>query len=96
MIVDEYQNMSAHELETIVTRVGENTHLILCGDSGQTDLKGNEASEHGRIVEILTAMDEFGVYEFGVEDIVRSEFVRRYYEVKELVYKGGLHRTLGV
>jgi hypothetical protein len=41
-------------------------------------------------------MDEFGVYEFGVEDIVRSEFVRRYYEVKELVYKGGLHRTLGV
>jgi len=94
IICDEYQNMNAHELETIVTRVGERSHLCLCGDGDQSDLRGDEAREHKLVLEILTQMEEFYYVKFGVEDIVRSDFVRRYYEVKEQVYKGGVKRTL--
>ena len=83
IMLDEYQNMSAHELETAVTRVGEDSHLVLTGDSDQSDLKGSEAEEHREVIMTLTSMDEFAVYQFGVDDIVRSEFVRSYYKAKE-------------
>lgn len=82
VIVDEYQNMNAHELETVVTRVGCNTHLVLCGDSDQSDLKYNEAHEHKKVIDTLQSMPDFRTYTFGIDDIVRSEFVKRYYEAK--------------
>lgn len=82
IVVDEYQNMSAHELETIVTRVGEGTHLVLCGDTDQSDLPSWERKDHEKIVETLEIMPDFEVFEFGVEDIMRSEFVKRYYKAK--------------
>jgi phosphate starvation-inducible PhoH-like protein len=83
IIVDEYQNMSAHELETIITRVGEGTHLYLCGDSDQSDLQGAEAKEHKEVMDTLEMMPDFDIVEFGVDDIVRSDFVRRYYQAKK-------------
>lgn len=83
IFLDEYQNCNAHELETAVTRVGENTHLTLCGDSAQSDLKNGESREHHKVIATLAAMEDFAVFKFGVEDIVRSGFVQRYYEVKE-------------
>jgi phosphate starvation-inducible protein PhoH len=82
IIMDEFQNCNAHELETIITRVGEGTHLILCGDSDQTDLRFNEAKEHHAIIDTLRRMDDFVFFQFGLSDIVRSEFVKRYYEAK--------------
>jgi phosphate starvation-inducible protein PhoH len=86
IIVDEYQNMSAHELETIVTRVGEGTQMVLCGDADQSDLPEWEAKDHRRIVETLEMMPDFDVVEFTVDDIVRSAFVKRYYEAKNAVF----------
>jgi phosphate starvation-inducible PhoH-like protein len=83
IIVDEYQNMSAHELETIITRVGEDTHLYLCGDSDQSDLQGSEAREHEQVMDTLEMMPDFDIIEFGIDDIVRSDFVRRYYQAKK-------------
>lgn len=79
VILDEFQNCNAHELETVVTRVGEGTRLILCGDANQSDLRGAEAKEHHRVLEALETMPEFVTYAFGVEDIVRSKFVRSFY-----------------
>ncbi|MFM7012608.1 MAG: PhoH family protein [Betaproteobacteria bacterium] len=83
IIADEYQNMNAHELETIVTRVGEETHLVLCGDSDQSDLKYDEAKEHKEVMATLNLMPDFAHYEFTTDEIVRSEFVKRYYQAKE-------------
>src|SRR5210317_2215088 len=40
IIVDEYQNMNDSEINTIITRVGENSRVIFCGDHRQTDLHG--------------------------------------------------------
>lgn len=79
VILDEFQNCNAHELETVATRVGEGTRLVLCGDSGQTDLRGAEAKEHHRIMTALESMPEFVTYTFTHDDIVRSKFVRSFY-----------------
>ena len=86
IIVDEYQNMNAHELETVVTRVGDSTHLVLCGDTDQADLLGTEAKDHRRVMETLETMPDFYTVEFTVDDIVRSDFVKRYYMAKQGVF----------
>jgi phosphate starvation-inducible protein PhoH len=83
IIVDEYQNMSAHELETIVTRVGDSSHLILCGDTDQSDLLGTEARDHQKVMDTLESMPDFATVSFDIEDIVRSDFVKRYYRAKQ-------------
>lgn len=88
IVADEYQNFNAHELDTIVTRVGENTGLILCGDSDQSDLKYNEAEEHKRIIAALELMNDFEVVEFTENDIVRSGFIQRYYAAKRSLNAG--------
>jgi len=75
IIVDECQNMSFHELDSIITRVGENCRIMFCGDFTQSDLKRNELLSW---LKVLERMEEFDFIEFGVDDIVRSEFVKKY------------------
>ena len=79
IIIDECQNMSFHELDSIITRVGRNCRVILAGDFGQSDLKNNGM---GDFLAVLEWMNEFHFIEFGVEDIVRSEFVKSYITAK--------------
>ena len=79
IIIDECQNMSFHELDSIITRVGRNCRVILAGDFGQSDLKSNGM---GDFLAVLEWMNEFHFIEFGVEDIVRSEFVKSYITAK--------------
>jgi predicted ribonuclease YlaK len=79
VIVDECQNLNFHELDSIITRVGEDTKIIFCGDVQQSDLvKANEKNGVLDFMSILRIMDEFGMVEFGVEDIVRSGLIRSY------------------
>jgi len=79
LIVDEAQNLNFHELDSIITRVGENCKIHFCGDAAQTDLiKTNERNGILDFMKILAAMPEFESIEFGVEDIVRSGLVKSY------------------
>jgi|TARA_Y100000033_G_scaffold48829_1_gene56223 predicted ribonuclease YlaK len=79
VIVDECQNLNFHELDSIITRVGEDTKIIFAGDVQQTDLvKANEKNGILDFMSILRLMDEFGMTEFGVEDIVRSGLIKSY------------------
>lgn len=88
VIVDEFQNLSAHELDTIVTRIGEGTQLVICGDSsGQSDLPSYEATDYRKVFDVLVQMPDFDVFLFTEEDIVRSDFVRRYYLAKRGVFE---------
>lgn len=75
VIVDECQNMTFHELDSIITRVGENSRIIFCGDFAQADLPKNGMKE---FLQVLNEMSEFDVIEFGISDIVRSSFVKKY------------------
>ena len=79
IIVDECQNMNFHELDTIITRVGQDSRIIFCGDFDQTDLvKQNERNGLHDFLRILEEMEEFHCLEFTIGDIVRSGFVRNY------------------
>ena len=86
IIVDECQNMSFHELDSIITRVGENCRIMFCGDFRQSDLKRNELLSW---LKVLERMEEFDFIEFGVDDIVRSEFVKKYIIAKMEVQDEG-------
>ena len=79
VIIDEAQNLNFHELDSIITRVGQDSKIVFCGDAAQTDLQ--KISERTGIIDfqrILQNMDEFSLVEFGVEDIVRSGLVKSY------------------
>jgi len=79
IIVDECQNLNFHELDTIITRVGQDSKIMFCGDFGQTDLiKNNEKNGLHDFMRILEEMNEFNCTEFTIGDIVRSGFVRSY------------------
>ena len=80
LIIDECQNLNFHELDSIVTRVGDNSKIMFCGDAAQTDLiKTNEKNGILDFMRIMEQMnDQFSMIEFGVDDIVRSGLVRDY------------------
>ena len=79
IIVDEFQNLNFHELDSIITRVGENTKIMFCGDATQSDLqKTNERNGIVDFMSVLRKMPSFDIIEFGVEDIVRSGLVKEY------------------
>lgn len=80
VIIDECQNMTFAELHTIITRIGENSRLILCGDLGQNDLVYKKSEFTGLIdtMKILDRMRSVSMIEFEAEDIVRSGFVKEY------------------
>ena len=79
IIVDEFQNMSYHELDSIITRVGENSKIMFCGDASQSDLqKTNERNGIIDFMSVLRKMPSFDIIEFGVDDIVRSGLVKEY------------------
>nr|BAR31712.1 P-Starvation inducible protein [uncultured Mediterranean phage uvMED] len=79
VIVDEFQNLNFHELDSIITRVGENSKIMFAGDATQTDLqKVAERTGILDFMQILEGMPEMSKIEFNIEDIVRSGLVRSY------------------
>ena len=79
IIVDECQNLNFHELDSIITRLGKNSKIIFCGDYTQSDLT-KESDKTGIInfMKILKELPEFTTVEFGINDIVRSDFLKSY------------------
>lgn len=79
IIVDECQNMTYEEIDTVMTRVGYRSKIIWCGDYRQTDLKKhNDKSGLIAFLDIAGLMPSFTRIEFTVDDIVRSSLVRDY------------------
>lgn len=79
VIVDELQNMTFPELDTVMTRMGDQSKVIFCGDFRQTDLT-NEREKSGilHFLNITKRMGKFDYIEFEKQDIVRSGLVRDY------------------
>ena len=83
VIVDEFQNLNFHEMDSIITRVGENTRIIFCGDASQSDLiKTNDRNGIVDFMNVLRKMPSFDIIEFGISDIVRSGLVKEYLTAK--------------
>ena len=89
VLVDEMQNLTFHELDSIITRVGKNSRIIFSGDYYQSDLKsGSDKKGILDFMNIMEVMNNFTTVEFGWADIVRSDFVRDYIMTKEMVERG--------
>lgn len=89
IIVDEMQNLTAHELDSIITRVGQNCRIVFCGDYHQSDfVKTGDKNGVIGFLKILEQMNRFTVVEFTWADIVRSDFVRDYIMTKEMIERG--------
>ena len=80
IICDEFQNLLFHELDTLITRVGQNSKIHFAGDIAQTDLKSHNGDRAGyeRFKNIIKDMEEFECVEFDFGDIIRSGLVRSY------------------
>ena len=79
IIVDEYQNLIFHELDSIMTRVGADSKIMFCGDATQTDLvKANEKNGIVDFMRILRLMPSVDVIEFQIDDIIRSGLCKEY------------------
>lgn len=80
VIIDEGQNMTFHEINSVMTRIGNNTRIIMTGDTKQTDL--TEGKKHlglegmSQAIKVFENMDAFASIHFTKHDIVRSEFVK--------------------
>lgn len=83
IVVDEVQNMSYHELDSIITRLNDNCKIIFCGDIRQNDLFKNGMKD---FYQVLSSMPDFDFIDFNShDDIVRSELVKNYIIKKEEV-----------
>ena len=86
VLVDEMQNLNFHELDSVITRVGENCRFIMCGDYYQSDFeKKNDKDGIVKFLNILDNMKRFKHVEFTWKDIVRSDLVREYIVTKEML-----------
>jgi len=77
VIFDEFQNTTIHEAKTLLTRIGEGSKLILCGDADQSDLRD---SGFGKVLDTFSDQDSRDngvvVFRFTDKDIVRSDIAR--------------------
>jgi phosphate starvation-inducible PhoH-like protein len=79
VIVDEAQNLNFHELDSVITRLGNNTKIVFCGDTKQSDFtKEAERRGYEQFEEIIYRMKSFDIIDFHPEDIVRSGLVKEY------------------
>lgn len=90
VVIDEMQNLNFHELDSVITRIGQNCKFIMCGDYYQSDFdKDRDRNGILKFLEIIEQLRNFEVIEFTWEDIVRSDFVRDYIMTKEMLEKDG-------
>jgi phosphate starvation-inducible protein PhoH len=84
VIVDEFQNLTAHEADSIITRLGKGSKIIFCGDTCQTDFTRNNEKDIDKFLAVVNRMPQwFDINEFESGDIVRSGIVKEYIKTKE-------------
>jgi phosphate starvation-inducible protein PhoH len=84
IIVDEMQNMSGHELDSVITRIGKNCKVMFCGDFRQSDFtKEHEKNGILQFMKIIEKIKSFKFIDFDENDIVRSQLVREYIILKD-------------
>jgi phosphate starvation-inducible protein PhoH len=90
VIVDEFQNMTAHEADSVITRIGIDSKIVFCGDMLQRDLTKHNERDVETLVRVLQHMtDSFDFVYFNEDDIVRSDLVGAYIKMKHKIYPDG-------
>lgn len=90
VIVDEFQNMTAHEADSVLTRIGRNSKVIFCGDILQRDFTKSSEKNIESFLQVIEKMPHrFDFNYFNEDDIVRSGLVADYIKAKHKLFKGG-------
>jgi phosphate starvation-inducible protein PhoH and related proteins len=83
IILDEAQNTSAMQMKMFLTRFGENSRMVVCGDPKQVDLPDATKSGLADAVSRLEGVEGIATVRFGVADVVRHPIVGRIVEAYE-------------
>lgn len=90
VILDEVQNLHAGEADSVITRLGDNSKILLCGDILQRDNMKHSEKNIEKFIKVVTSMtDTFDTNYFGMDDIVRSGLVADYIKAKHTIYTDG-------
>jgi len=90
IIVDEAQNISIDNMETVLTRISHNSKLVLVGDTKQIDIKNKKESSLQIISEKFQGIDKFGVMAFEKGDQVRNPIINVIEDVFDKIKEGNL------
>ena len=77
VILDEAQNTTVQQMLMFLTRLGEDSRMVVTGDPSQVDLPGNVRSGLGDALRRLDGVEGIGVSRLGAEDVVRHKVVSR-------------------
>ena len=90
IIIDEAQNLTSHEADSVLTRLGNNSRVVICGDILQRDLSSHKERDIEKFIDVIKSMpDYFDITYFGIDDIVRSGLVREYIKAKHRLFIDG-------
>ena len=90
VIVDEFQNMTAHEADSVLTRVGHNSKLVICGDILQRDFTKHSEKNIEKFLQVVESMpNRFDFNYFDADDVVRSGLVGDYIKTKHAKFPKG-------
>ena len=90
VIVDEFQNMTAHEADSVLTRVGHNSKIVICGDILQRDFTKNSEKNIEKFLQVVEKMPHrFDFNYFDEDDVVRSGLVGDYIRTKHANFPQG-------
>jgi predicted ribonuclease YlaK len=80
VLVDEVENLSYHEISSIITRIGKGSRIIFTGDTAQTDLRKSSRDQCGlgQFIKVAERMPSMDIHSFGIRDIVRSGIVKEF------------------
>jgi phosphate starvation-inducible PhoH-like protein len=81
IIVDEAQNITLKNMRSTMTRIGDNSKMIIIGDTRQIDINKKDASSLEKILHMFAEQNEIGVMEFAREDIVRNPLIIKIEEI---------------
>ena len=76
IVCDEFQNTTVSQMKTMLTRLGRNSKMVICGDSEQCDLPARTESGFTHAMELLKGVRRIGFVELGVDDIVRHRLIK--------------------
>lgn len=76
IVCDEFQNVTISQMKTMLTRLGRNSKMVICGDSQQCDLPPKVESGFSHAIDLLRGLHRVGFVELGVEDIVRHRLIK--------------------
>ena len=76
IVCDEFQNVTVSQMKTMLTRLGRNSKMVICGDAEQCDLPSRTPSGFTHAIELLKGVKRIGFVELGVEDIVRHRLIK--------------------